>query len=201
MRGCPSSRFESGPDTIDISMPAPSFREWLRNRARESPAAEILPVLIAQSGAGMSRDNLARALRCAGPAISWITDLATGGHARRDWEVHAGCRPSTTRGQVRSGDDRWYLKRLAAHIAHGGHGGPRFSVGPTRPTAPQRPTWANVGAHERAVASPWHRLLGSTAAAPAAARWSPAGWPPSSPPRRQRFCKLAGRAPKKQCSI
>ena len=44
-------------------MPTPPFREWLRNRAREAPAAEFLPVLIAQSGAGMSRDDLARALR------------------------------------------------------------------------------------------------------------------------------------------
>ena len=30
---------------------------------REAPAAEILPVLIARSGAGVSRDDLARALR------------------------------------------------------------------------------------------------------------------------------------------
>jgi hypothetical protein len=44
-------------------MPIPSFHEWLRNRAREAPAAGILPTLIAQSGAGMSRDDLARALR------------------------------------------------------------------------------------------------------------------------------------------
>ena len=40
-----------------------SFREWLRNRAREAPAAGMLPVLIARSGAGVSRDDLARALR------------------------------------------------------------------------------------------------------------------------------------------
>ena len=44
-------------------MPTPSFREWLRNRAREAPAAEFLPMRIAQSVAGMSRDDLARALR------------------------------------------------------------------------------------------------------------------------------------------
>jgi len=44
-------------------MPTPSFREWLRNRAREAPAAEILPVLVAQSGTGISRDDLAKALR------------------------------------------------------------------------------------------------------------------------------------------
>ena len=44
-------------------MPTPSYREWLRNRAREAPAAGILPMLIARSGGGMSRDDLARALR------------------------------------------------------------------------------------------------------------------------------------------
>ena len=44
-------------------MPAPSFREWLRNRAREASAAGILPMLVARSGAGISRDDLARALR------------------------------------------------------------------------------------------------------------------------------------------
>jgi len=44
-------------------MPTSSFHEWLRNRAREAPAAGILPVLIARSGAGVSRDDLARALR------------------------------------------------------------------------------------------------------------------------------------------
>jgi hypothetical protein len=44
-------------------MPAPSFREWLRNRAREAPAAGILPVLITRSGKGILRDDLARALR------------------------------------------------------------------------------------------------------------------------------------------
>ena len=40
-----------------------SFHEWLRNRAREVPAAGILPMLVAQSGAEMSRGDLARALR------------------------------------------------------------------------------------------------------------------------------------------
>jgi len=44
-------------------MPILSFHEWLRNRAREAPAAELLPMLVARSGAGMSRDDLARALR------------------------------------------------------------------------------------------------------------------------------------------
>jgi DNA-binding IclR family transcriptional regulator len=44
-------------------MPTLSFREWLRNRTREAPAAELLPMLVAQSGAGISRDGLARALR------------------------------------------------------------------------------------------------------------------------------------------
>jgi hypothetical protein len=46
-------------------MPTPSFREWLRNRSREAPAAGILPVLVARSSAGISRDDLARALRLA----------------------------------------------------------------------------------------------------------------------------------------
>jgi hypothetical protein len=40
-----------------------SFREWLTNRAREAPAAEKLAMLIVQSGAGISRDDLARALQ------------------------------------------------------------------------------------------------------------------------------------------
>jgi hypothetical protein len=44
-------------------MPTPSFHEWLRNRAREAPAAEKVPMLLAQSGAGISRDDLARAIR------------------------------------------------------------------------------------------------------------------------------------------
>ena len=39
------------------------FHEWLRNRAREAPAAAILPMLVAQSAAGVSKDDLARALR------------------------------------------------------------------------------------------------------------------------------------------
>ena len=41
----------------------PSFREWLRNIVQEALAAEILPLLVARSGAGISRDDLARALR------------------------------------------------------------------------------------------------------------------------------------------
>jgi hypothetical protein len=40
-----------------------SFREWVGNRAREAPAAGILPMLIAQSAAGMAKDDLAKALR------------------------------------------------------------------------------------------------------------------------------------------
>ena len=40
-----------------------AFHEWLRNRAREAPAAAILPMLVAQSAAGVSKDDLARALR------------------------------------------------------------------------------------------------------------------------------------------
>lgn len=44
-------------------MPILSFHEWLGSRAQEAPAAENLPTLIARSGAGMSRDDLARALR------------------------------------------------------------------------------------------------------------------------------------------
>jgi hypothetical protein len=39
------------------------FYEWLRNRAQEAPAAGILPALILRSGAGISRDDLARTLR------------------------------------------------------------------------------------------------------------------------------------------
>jgi DNA-binding IclR family transcriptional regulator len=44
-------------------MPTPSFRKWLGNRDREAPVAELLPMLVARSGAGMSRDDIARALR------------------------------------------------------------------------------------------------------------------------------------------
>jgi hypothetical protein len=44
-------------------MPALSFREWLRNCAREAPAAEKVPMLLAQSAADISRDDLARAVR------------------------------------------------------------------------------------------------------------------------------------------
>jgi hypothetical protein len=44
-------------------MPAPSFREWLANRDRDAVAAERLATLVAQSCAGMSRDDLARALQ------------------------------------------------------------------------------------------------------------------------------------------
>ena len=44
-------------------MPPPSFREWLGNRDREAVAAERLATLVARSAAGVSRDDLARALR------------------------------------------------------------------------------------------------------------------------------------------
>jgi predicted ArsR family transcriptional regulator len=40
-----------------------SFREWQRNRAQEAPSADKLAMLVSRSGAGMSRDDLARALR------------------------------------------------------------------------------------------------------------------------------------------
>ena len=57
------SRLESTARRHRYLMSTSSFREWLRNLAREVPAAGILPVLISQSGAGMSRDDLARALQ------------------------------------------------------------------------------------------------------------------------------------------
>jgi hypothetical protein len=40
-----------------------SFHEWLGNRDRDAVAAERLATLVAQSGAGVSRDDLARTLR------------------------------------------------------------------------------------------------------------------------------------------
>ena len=40
-----------------------SFHEWLGNRDGEVPAAEKLATLVARSGAGVSRDDLARTLR------------------------------------------------------------------------------------------------------------------------------------------
>jgi hypothetical protein len=39
-----------------------SFHEWLGNRDREAVAAEKLATLVARSGAGVSRDSLARTL-------------------------------------------------------------------------------------------------------------------------------------------
>jgi len=39
------------------------FREWLTNRDGDVPAAEKLATLVARSGAGILRDDLARALR------------------------------------------------------------------------------------------------------------------------------------------
>ncbi len=39
------------------------FREWLANRDREASAAERLATLVSRSGAGISRDDLARTLR------------------------------------------------------------------------------------------------------------------------------------------
>jgi hypothetical protein len=45
-------------------MRRPSFREWLKNRDQEAPAAESLATLIAQSGAvGISLDHLRRIVR------------------------------------------------------------------------------------------------------------------------------------------
>ncbi len=40
-----------------------SFHEWLENRDQDAVAAERLATLVARSGAGVSRDDLARALR------------------------------------------------------------------------------------------------------------------------------------------
>ncbi len=40
-----------------------SFHEWLGNRDGDVPAAERLATLVARSGAGVSRDDLARTLR------------------------------------------------------------------------------------------------------------------------------------------
>jgi len=39
------------------------FREWLRNRDRGAYAAERLATLVARSGAGVSRDDIARDLQ------------------------------------------------------------------------------------------------------------------------------------------
>jgi hypothetical protein len=39
------------------------FHKWLGNRDGDVPAAEKLATLVARSGAGVSRDDLARALR------------------------------------------------------------------------------------------------------------------------------------------
>jgi hypothetical protein len=51
-------------------------------------------------------------------------------------------------------------ERLAADDAHGPHGGlPSWGWTFPRPTALQRPTWANVGAHRVAVGSTRRQLL------------------------------------------
>jgi hypothetical protein len=39
------------------------FHEWLGNRDRDASTAERLATLVAQSGAGVSRDDLARTIR------------------------------------------------------------------------------------------------------------------------------------------
>jgi hypothetical protein len=52
-------RINRRPHTYSV----PSFHEWLERRAREASAAEMLATLVARSAAGMSRDDLARALR------------------------------------------------------------------------------------------------------------------------------------------
>jgi len=44
-------------------MPLPSFRTWLEQCPDEVPAADDLAFLIAQSPAGISRDDLAKAVR------------------------------------------------------------------------------------------------------------------------------------------
>lgn len=50
------------PISIDTRMPTPSFCTWLENRLQQVPDAASLALLIARS-AGLSRDDLARALR------------------------------------------------------------------------------------------------------------------------------------------
>ena len=40
-----------------------SFHDWLGNRDRDAVAAERLATLVARSGAGVSRDDLARTLQ------------------------------------------------------------------------------------------------------------------------------------------
>jgi hypothetical protein len=44
-------------------MPRPSFHEWLRSRPDEALAADNLAMLIARSPAGISPDEIGRALR------------------------------------------------------------------------------------------------------------------------------------------
>ncbi len=51
------------PVAIHRIMPALSFREWLGNRDGDVPAAEKLATLVSQTAAGVSRDDLAGALR------------------------------------------------------------------------------------------------------------------------------------------
>ena len=52
------------PTHIDTSMPTPSFHEWLAHRLQQVPDATELALLIARSGAaGISREDLAKAVR------------------------------------------------------------------------------------------------------------------------------------------
>ena len=53
---------QATPETIDTSIPLPSFRTWLEHCHDEAPAAENLVFLIAQSLAGNSRAGLANAV-------------------------------------------------------------------------------------------------------------------------------------------
>ncbi len=69
--------------------------------------------------------------------------LVTKGRARRDKEVHDDCRPSTTRGRVRGGDERWYLNGWPTTSPTGPTAGSRLRVGPSvrpPPSGPGGPT-------------------------------------------------------------
>jgi hypothetical protein len=46
-----------------------SFHDWLGNRDQDAVAAERLATLVARSGAGASRDDLARTLRLPPPIL------------------------------------------------------------------------------------------------------------------------------------
>ncbi len=76
-----SKRSETVFAAIHTFMPTPSFHEWLATRPDEALAADRLATMIAQVGAnGISRDELARALRFRSEALQEILGslLATG---------------------------------------------------------------------------------------------------------------------------